>query len=179
MGGVMETYRLKIKIGEHEFEAEGPTEVVQAQFSAFKEIIQSMAAESPKKSTMQVSEPSEEQATTSTMASDVLPLDKIMKNDGRVISLTVRATSITDAILLVAFGQKQYRNNDAITGGEILDGLRQSGQAADRIDRNLDKMATEGIVIKIGSGRGTRYRMTNQGIARAQEIAKSLIKLVA
>ena len=31
--------RLKIKIGDHEFEAEGPAETVQAQFRVFKELI--------------------------------------------------------------------------------------------------------------------------------------------
>lgn len=33
----MEITKLKMKIGEHEFEAEGPTEVVQTQFAAFRE----------------------------------------------------------------------------------------------------------------------------------------------
>ncbi len=32
-------YKLKIKVGEFEFDAEGPVEVVQAQFAAFKELI--------------------------------------------------------------------------------------------------------------------------------------------
>ena len=36
----METpLRLKMKVGDHEFEAEGPAEIVQAQLALFKEMI--------------------------------------------------------------------------------------------------------------------------------------------
>ncbi len=35
----MDTQKLKMKIGIHEFEAEGPVDIVQSQFAAFKELI--------------------------------------------------------------------------------------------------------------------------------------------
>ena len=36
----MDGYKLKMKeIGEHEFEADGPTEVVQAEFQAFRDLV--------------------------------------------------------------------------------------------------------------------------------------------
>ena len=35
----METTRIRLKIGIHEFEAEGPTEIVNEQFASFKEMI--------------------------------------------------------------------------------------------------------------------------------------------
>ena len=37
----MENTRIKIKIGNHEFEAEGPSKIVQEQFEAFKQLIAS------------------------------------------------------------------------------------------------------------------------------------------
>ena len=43
----MAEYKLKIKVGEHEFEAEGPADVVQAQFAAFKDLVSSMAVQKP------------------------------------------------------------------------------------------------------------------------------------
>ncbi len=36
-----DNYRLKIKIGQHEFEAEGPADVVREQFQVFKDLIAS------------------------------------------------------------------------------------------------------------------------------------------
>src|SRR5437867_11374172 len=40
----METFKLRVKIGQHEFEAEGPEETVKAQFLEWKELIQSVPA---------------------------------------------------------------------------------------------------------------------------------------
>ena len=54
----MDAYRLKIRIGEHEFEAEGPQEAVERQFEAFKELITFL----PKKESKQ---PAQDQKDTS------------------------------------------------------------------------------------------------------------------
>ncbi len=102
-----------------------------------------------------------------------------MKVEGRLVSLTAHTKSIEDAVMLVLLGQKTFRNNDSITGGEVLDGLKQSGHALNRVDRILEKLASDGLVIKIGSGRGSRYRMTNQGVAKGQEIARGVIGFIA
>jgi len=73
------------------------------------------------------------------------------------------------------FGQRHFRNNDSITGAEVKDGLEQSGFRVDRVDRHIDKLTNEGLVIKIGIGKGSRYRLTNQGMTRAQALAAELI----
>jgi hypothetical protein len=65
--------------------------------------------------------------------------------------------------MLLLCGQKTFRNNDAITGFEIINGLRVSGQSTDRIDRVITKIADEGSIIITGKHRGKKYRMTNQG----------------
>lgn len=165
----MDTNRLKIKIGEHEFEAEGPVDVVQDQFAAFKELIANM----PKEITQQASEPSSDGAPPNGLA-----LEKITRVQGRTVSLTVHVESIPDAILVLLLGQRKLRNNDSVTGGEIMDGLRESGQIVTRVDHTLNHLSTQGGVIRIGTGRGRRYRLTNIGIIHAEEVAKNLISLV-
>ncbi|HET9280860.1 MAG TPA: hypothetical protein VFR24_02750, partial [Candidatus Angelobacter sp.] len=85
---------------------------------------------------------------------------------------------IEDALMLTLLGQRTFRNNDSVTGSELTDGLRQSGLNVGRVDWRLEKLANEGLIIKIGSGRASRYRLTNQGMARAQEVARNLIALV-
>jgi len=159
--------RLKIKIGDHEFEAEGPAETVQAQFNAFKELI----AQAPPVERLQ---PPPEPKNNSQ-----LRLDSIMKTEGRVVSLTARTSLLEDAILLIILGQKTFRSIDGVTGSEIVDGLKVSGQPTDRIDRVITKLSDEGHVIITGVRRAKRYRLTNQGWAKAQEIAKAIIALVA
>ena len=103
---------------------------------------------------------------------------KITQIYRRYVSLTVRPGSVEDALLLTLLGQRTLRANDTVTGSELTDGLRQSGLNVGRVDWRLEKMANEGLIIKIGSGRASRYRLTNQGMSKAQDIARNLISTV-
>lgn len=169
----MGDYRLKIKIGEHEFEAEGPVEAVQVQFTEFKQLIATVPPAPSKKTT----EAKTNEIGTSNEVESV-PLGKIVRVDRRIVSLTARAGSLGDSILVILLGQKEFRNNEASTGSEIIDGLKHSGQVVSRIDATMETLASEGDVIKTGTHRGTRYRLTNQGLARARGIAKEIASLV-
>jgi hypothetical protein len=167
----MDLAKLKVKIGEHEFEAEGPTDIVQAQFAAFRELVSNLPARPPEN---QVNK-----AAPNATKSGELMLDKIMKHDDRIVSLTARGESLDHEIMLVLLGQKVLRSNDSVTGAEIADGLRQTGRTINRIDYQLDKMTQVGDVITIGMHRARRYRLSNQGFAKAQELAMALVEKVA
>lgn len=177
----METYKLKIKIGVHEFEAEGPQEAVERQFEAFKELVASQPSPPPPKET-----PPKPQVTPSPPNGGPegprggLRLDAIMRVEGRVVSLTATPQEVGEAALLILLGQKIQRTNDTPTGAEIADGLRQSGYTIrDRVRTILDGFVAEGLVMRIGSGRSTRYRLTNIGIPRAEAIAQQIQNTVA
>lgn len=171
--------RLKIKIGEHEFEAEGPTEIVQAQLAAFAELVSKIPASPPPKPAEPTRETVEQpQNGGSNSGTQQLNLDKIMRADGRLVSLTVSTEDVADSALLLLYGQRHYRNNDSVTGGEVLDGLRETGQNVTRIDYTLHRLAADGYVITTGSGRGRRYRLNNRGVQKAQELASELISNV-
>jgi len=171
----MEQNKLRIKIGDHEFEAEGPPEIVQAQLAAFKELMANPQVQTSRAEPL----PAAEQSVTRTPSNGPVALDKIIKVEGRVVSLTARANSLEDALMLLLLGQKTFRNNDSITGAELVDGLKRSGQSTDHRGRTLDKIASDGNIIITGAHRGKKYRMTNQGMARAQEIARRVIASVA
>ncbi|MGA9964128.1 MAG: hypothetical protein WBQ10_02900 [Terriglobales bacterium] len=172
----MDTYRLKIKIGDHEFEADGPVDVVQSQFSAFRDLITAFPAkpapEAPRQDQL------EERKVSNPDSFPHLPLEKIIKVEGRVVSLTAKCDSVDEAVMLVLLGQKDFRNNQEVTGAEIMDGLKQSGYMLDRVDKLLDKLASEGSTIIIGVHRGRRYRLTNQGLSKALGIAKEVLATV-
>lgn len=169
---LMDIYKIKVKIGENEFEAEGPRDVVQSQFESFREMIAS--ASTHKETTLPPAAGSNEVVFTGQPPD----LNRIMQVNGRVVSLTAPTKSAENAALLILFGQKMWRANEAVTGGEIKEGLHISGMRLDRIDRMLEKMADEGTVMKIGAHRASRYRLTSPGIAKANEIAKELVALV-
>lgn len=180
----METpYRLKIKVGLHEFDAEGDREAVQEQFNAWKELISIMPPPF-------VAQPQNEARTFEFQTPMPPPkpdlafidtsLDKIMKIDNRVVSMTVRPKSVEDAILLLLYGQKTLRANDSVTGSEILDGLTATGGLSfGRIDRLLEKAGTDGDVIVTGERRAKRYRLTNAGLSKARQLASDMVAIVA
>ncbi|MGA7697505.1 MAG: hypothetical protein WCA76_20935 [Candidatus Sulfotelmatobacter sp.] len=172
----MDNSKLKLKIGPHEFEAEGPTDVIQAQFEAFKDLIANgnlNYADGNRSITAQTIADSGNNASDSSFS-----MDKITRLDERIVSLTARPETIEDAALVILLGQRTLRSNDSVTGSEVIDGLRQSGLAVSRVDWRLEKLASQGLIIKIGSNRASRYRLTNQGMTKAQAIARALMALV-
>jgi|ERR1019366_1625223 hypothetical protein len=176
-------YKLKIKIGMHEFEADGPADTVREQFESFKQLITSM----PNQSTplTQNSPVAGEfsgtiPATAQDVAFDDSQLGKIMKKEARVVSLTIRPQSVEQALLLIILGQRYLRNMEVTTGGEIMAGISSTGGlTVTRIDRFLEKMGREGDLIVAGEHRSKRYRFTNSGLIKAQKIAKELLATVA
>ncbi len=166
----METQKLKIKIGEHEFEAEGPVEVVNVQFETWKEMIATAPAK-PK-------ETAPEKPIDKNAPLPHLTLDKIMKVEGRIVSLTARAETVDETALLILLGQKELRGNQEVTGSEIMDGLRQSGYAISRADTLMDKLSADGNVITVGVHRSRRYRLSNSGLALVLTTAQAVLETV-
>ncbi len=178
-----ETSRLKLKVGQHEFEAEGPADIVQAQFQAWKDLIAS-APLYPSPSPQIETTPERNQVVTNggeqELASIDTSLGKIMRTDGRIISLTARPKNVEDAILLILYGQRTLRQNDAVTGNEVMEGLSTTGGlAVSRVDRLLEKIDSDGDVIVMGEHRKKRYRLTNAGLSKARQLANDLLAIVA
>ncbi len=80
--------------------------------------------------------------------------------------------------MLILLGQKEFRNNQEVSGAEIMDGLKQSGYMLGRVDTLLDKLHNEGSTITIGIHRARRYRLTNVGHTKALSIAKEVLTTV-
>jgi hypothetical protein len=171
----MGEYRLKIKIGAHEFEAEGPADAVAKQFKDFKELIASLPETSAPAIPNGIPPAS---VAVNSLPAPVSALDKIFKAEGRVVSLTALPATVADAALLLLLGQREYRKNEASTSSEISDGLSQSGYTPGRIDRIMEDFVGDGWVIKTGVRRGTRYRLTNQGLLKAQKLAGEVLSTV-
>jgi hypothetical protein len=170
----METTRIKVKIGEHEFDAEGPVETVQAQFETFRALVSTTPRQNLQ---AKIGENLQANDTNDTSKSlPHIPIEQIMHLSGRVVSLTALPKSATDAALLIMLGQRDLRANVSVTGQELGDGLAQSGREVPRVDRIMDQALKDSWVLKTGVKRGTRYRLTNLGLSKALGIAKELIE---
>ncbi len=176
----MDNVKAKVKIGADEIEIEGPAEFVGRRLEAFENLVHARthAANNGAAAAAAATETPATPSTTATEAVDT-QLGKIMRVEERVVSLTVRARSEDDAILLILYGQRVLRNNEAITGFEVARGLEESGQPIARPDRILERLASEGNVIATGQKRGKKYRINNQGIRNARGLAADLIQTVA
>ena len=76
--------------------------------------------------------------------------------------------------LAILLGQQLLRNNTKVMGSEIMAGLRRSGVSISRADYVLRNLIVDACVTATGYHRRRRYRLTNRGIDRAQEVARSL-----
>jgi hypothetical protein len=177
-----ETYRLKIKVGPHEFEAEGPPDAVREQFQSFKEMLASMPAFPPpftQPPAIEVQNITAPPPPAQDASFNEDTLDKIIRVDGRVVSLTVRPQTVSEAVLVILYVQKVRRQNDAVTGAEVMNGLTTTGgYSVTRVDRVMTDLSGTGDVIVIGVHRARRYRLTNSGFNRARQIAASLVAMV-
>ena len=150
--------RLRIKFGEHEFEAEGPAEAIQDHFRLFRKLVApETESEQPQQQTA------------------VAVSQKIMRTRGKILFLAVPAKP-TDAVLALMLGQRQFRKNNAVTGVEIMRGLRHSEIRIPRVDGILSKHRETGHIQWAGTGRGRRYSLTDAGAARAEEIVRHLAR---
>jgi hypothetical protein len=162
-------HRIKVKLGEAEFEAEGAEDKVQAQYDQFLAALEQAKTKQPLKS-------------TAARAGDVPTID-----DARITSIfelrpddmvilrfhppdTVEAS---DAITLLLFGYLRLKNQENVLATQLLRAAKQCGLGIDRIDKAVDPYVPQ-YILRGGQRKGTTYRLTTRGIARAQEVAAAM-----
>lgn len=182
-------YKLKVKIGQHEFEAEGSQEAVERQFQTFSELVKLPvpvpSQDTPKTLISKVGENSAQSNSTMTFsdALDAMMVKKIFHLDGDIVSLTVLPRTEdrdADAALVILFGYQFCASNPTVSGDQIYTSLKQSGITVDRVDRLIKPFVESAtpLVLKRGIRRGVKYRLTNQGVARAKALAEEMAKLL-
>jgi hypothetical protein len=165
--------RLRVKIGVHEFEAEGPPDVVAEQFQAWRELIAEQPSTRPDQQLDAGGDPDRHRDT-----STVGELPSIFSYDRKreLLSLSVHPRGNrrhADAALLLVYGYKLLGRDEVIVG-TLKEALAVSGLKVDRVDRIIVPYVTANLVLKGGSGKGGKYRLTNLGIDRAKELIDDL-----
>lgn len=171
----MADYKIRVKVGANEFDAEGPKEFVEELFRRFEALVNSKASLFPVT-------PSKTEAdkTHSVDAFVESPFAAAFHQEGNRISLVGRFDGEErelDAALLILFGYKELRNADTVSADELLYGLKQTGYSVERADRLMKRGHASGLLNFSGVRRGTRYRLTVPGIAKAKELGKELLNM--
>ena len=177
----MDSHKLRIKIGEHEFEAEGSPEQVTAQFEAWKELVTSVpiSGSSGTKVTTKFPGNVTEVKTQDGFAApwDIFEIDDKRK----LVTLKIHPTGDDKdelALLLLLFGYKKSYAQDEVLATKLIASMQVSGLRPGRIDRTLAGFIDNGLVLNSGRGKGSKYRLTNTGYAKADETARELFAKV-
>jgi hypothetical protein len=193
-GARMETTRLKMKVGVHEFDAEGPADKVQAQLDQWMTLIATMPAA---KAETQPTAAASNARPTITLPVDAI--EEVKTRDGLaapwdifgwddadkdLITLRVHPPASehrdADAILLVMYGYRKAGKDGAgmaeVPVTKLKEALDVSGIRVPRIDRAAAAYLRSGYLLKAGRGKGGIYRLTNTGFAKAEEMARKLFE---
>src|SRR5574337_731557 len=164
----METFKLRVKIGDNEFEAEGPEETVRAQFDRGKSLVESTPAPPRRVEPQEPDHQGENDVRgggvpTPHPVSDFAreQLAKIFQADDRrqTVALRVQTTGerrYADAALLTLYGFHVLRGQDEVPTTRLMDALEIAGLSVPRIDRPVAPYVREGLILTVGSGKGTR-----------------------
>jgi len=177
-----EVRRLKMKIGEAEFEADVPENEVQPMYHQFLSMLErrSQAAVALSATDTKADQKAAIEATVRAGSSvqslgetvdDVL-LARIfdLRKDGAV-TLKVLPTgpdTNADAMLLLLYGYQRLKNEDSVLATQLFRAAAQSGIT---LRRSLNEyMRNSRFVIRGGQRKGSHYALSSHGLAMAKEI---------
>lgn len=178
----MDAMKVRLKVGVHEFEAEGPPNEVNAQLAIWQGLISSQSAADGRVT---------KDGTTRDSGGDGSGEPRSGPGTGRLFVVDDRKDLVTlrahpqgedraaDAVLLIVYGYRALRNLEDVPVTKLLESLRVSGISVERIDRAVAPHLTAGYLLKAGRAKGGRYRLTNTGMAAATRLAEELTSTMA
>jgi len=186
----METTKIRVKVGPHEFEAEGPKDIVSEQFQNWKEMIATASASPPQSPGAaplinQGQTPSNPiGASGSTQPTDRTNFDRVFSSDEKsgILSLRVHPTTEdrdADSVLLLMLAYRTLKNEEEVAVTTILESLRVSGIQATRLDRTIAPHMRSGFLLRSGRGKGGKYRLSNTGLGQGQRLLAELVGKMA
>jgi hypothetical protein len=205
----VESFKLRVRIEPRafEFEAEGERETVERQFVSFQEFVRTTPmvhsperqralgagteADDDAEETPPPPPPGDENAGAGEQqggvwAADAAEFRKIFVPDGPVVYLSAPphaasgAPDLERSGLLLLLGFRLYKNEESVSGKQLMDGLNKSGFSVLRADRVLDPYmgGSDAAVMRFGKKRGVRYRLTNKGLTLARTYAREVASMV-
>ncbi|MCE9594991.1 MAG: hypothetical protein K8S98_12450 [Planctomycetes bacterium] len=187
----MDASRLSVKIGNAEFSAEGPESAVNSQYERWLAAVAAqmaaaavapppppaapvVAPQNQAQNPAKGADPAAAGGNGAQGAANELLARIFRAHEDGSVSLLARPASVGESILLAIYGYTKLRGQGTVTTVTLMKGLRATGVAVMRIDRELG--ALEGPEItRAGFKRGTRYGLTNQGIKHAEELMQALL----
>jgi hypothetical protein len=158
-------HKIKVKLGDAEFEAEGTEDTVQAQYDQFLAVLEKSGGAAKPKTTAR---PASEDDASLARIFDV-------RQDG-TLSFRVHPPDTidgSDALALLLLGYRRLGTKENVLSTQLQKSARQSGLGEQRIDQ-LAQPHIPRFILRGGQRKGTTYTLTTQGISRAWEVAAQM-----
>jgi hypothetical protein len=172
-----DTKRIKMKIGDAEFEADVPADQVQSMYDQFLAALEKRPAAPPAAAAAAAHAPVLPEAP-SVGGFDQGMLQRIfdLRADGMVTLrlLPKGDNKEADAFLLILFGYRRLKNEEVVMATQLLRAAELSGLTAYRPAHAL--AVHERFVIRGGQKKGSTYALNNQGVTKAEEIAAKIFE---
>ena len=173
--------KLHVQIGECTFDCEGSPRAVSQQFEKFQQLVTTYHAQALERTS----------ALRKTDQARILPggthplpsLDQIFDQDS-YSSLLVCRTPLpgkepeANLALLLLLGYRELRSLEEVPVLTLKQALKHSSFPVLRLDRVLERYRKERFLIKIGRGKGGKYRLTSLGVQKAFTLAAELNDLL-
>lgn len=161
-------HKIKVRLGDAEFEAEGAEDKVQAQYDQFLAALKHAETQSGKPKAAAETKPPAENG-------DRLARIFELRQDGSIVFRVhpPESTEQADVLALLLLGYRRLAEKNNVLSTQLLRSARQSGLG----DVRIDLMAQPHIprfILRGGQRKGTTYTLTTQGETKAQEVAAQM-----
>jgi hypothetical protein len=167
---------MRFKIGSHEFEVEGPESALKTGLEEFRSLMKSLPEER-QAPTLLIQEP-QRVAKIAQESLFFLP-DKAQG------AITLRVLPSTDqgilrqlrnTLLLILYGFRKTLDIEQVAALAAARAVRQSGLVSTkRLSHAFLALQKEGLALKMGKGKGTKYQLSQKGLDAAQELLRSVL----
>lgn len=169
--------KIKVKIGDAEFEAEGEADDIKAQYAAFMELVKASpgaAQQVPNLPHLNTPKPGAE--ITGDAERDAL-LKKVFDLDTPgLVSLKILPrgeNASADSMLLLLYGYRKLGTSEQVYAVTLAKAARKSGVVFDRTDRALEPH--HALFGRGGFKRSTTYTLNNAGEREAERILLTMV----
>jgi hypothetical protein len=173
-----ETKRIKMKIGDAEFEADVPADQVQPMYDQFLAALQNRGPAKPTAPSVPLGNLPPDPPLTPPAAFDQTMLQRVfeLRADGFVtLKLLPKGDNKeADAFLLLLFGYRRLKNEEVVLATHLLRAAELSGLSAYRPAHAL--AVHERYVIRGGQKKGSTYALNNQGVTKAEEVVTKIFE---
>jgi hypothetical protein len=176
----MDQHRIKVKLGDAEFDAEGKPEAVQAQYEAFLALVSSMPKVPVPQSTTYNKTPVPGQPNSDPQGISTEVLERIFRKGDNLslAALPVGDNATQDAMVALLYGYLKLQSEATVTGTSLMKSAKISGVdlgKVGRVDRVMAGLMPD-YVLTAGVKKAKRYQLNNRGLAKAEAVIKAILQ---